>query len=94
MDKVWGVSMEQATLAEGFQNQGNIALFEIAHAAVDEFVLRLEVPLAIVGFKKGGAQAARGGIHGYAKTGRSGGDDDDVAFEFVVPEFAGVVHDS
>jgi hypothetical protein len=37
MDKVRGVSMEQAALAQGFQDQGNIALFEITNAAVNEF---------------------------------------------------------
>ena len=36
MDKMRGVSVEQAALAQGFQNQGNIALLEIADTAVDE----------------------------------------------------------
>ena len=84
MDKMRGVSMEQAALAQGFQNQGNIALFEIADTAVDEFGTAARGAFGeVVGFKKGGAQAARGGIHGRAKTGRPATNDDHVPFPFV-----------
>jgi hypothetical protein len=84
MDKVRGVSMEQAALAQGFQNQGNIALLEIPNAAVDEFGTAARGAFGeVVGFKKGGAQAARGGIHGRAKTGRPATNDDHVPFPFV-----------
>ena len=84
MDEMRGVSMEQAALAQGFQNQGNIALFEIADTAVDEFGAAARGALRkVVGFKKDGAQAARGGIHGHTKAGRPAAYDNDVPLTFV-----------
>jgi hypothetical protein len=78
---------EEAPFVEGFADEGEIALFEVAEAAVDEFGASTGSGLGEVGlFDEQGAQAAGGGIDGATQSGGAAANDEDI------PE-GGVVRD-
>ena len=95
VDDLGGVAVEEAALAEGFQDEGDVALFEITDAAVDELGTAAGGALGeVVGFEQERAQAAGGGIDGDTEAGGSAADDDDVpgGFLFQAGEEGGAVH--
>src|SRR6187399_1370060 len=83
VDDVRGVAVEQAAFAESLQDEGDVALFEVAHAAVDELGAAAGGALGeVVGFEEEGLEAAGGGIDGDAESGGASADDDEVPLRF------------
>ena len=78
-EKVRRVFRETAAFAQGFAHEIDVALREVAHAAVDEFGAAAGGAFGeIAAFQQQGRESARGGIYRDAKAGRAAADDDDV----------------
>ena len=64
LHQVRGVAAQDAPLLEGFHDQGDVPLPQVAHPSVDELGAAAGGPLAEVTLlEKGHVEAARGGVH-------------------------------
>ena len=76
MDQVGRVLAHDAALFESRHYEGDVALLEVAHAAVDQLGAAAAGAFAeVVGFKQDNAVAAGSGIDGYAHAGCAATDD-------------------
>ena len=88
VDEVRGVAMHQSSLAKGLQNERDVALLEIAHAAVDEFRgSRGSAFGEIFTLQQQGAVATARGIHGGTQARRATANDDDVPWRGIAQGF-------
>jgi hypothetical protein len=79
VDEVRGVAVQKAALAQGLEDEGDVALLQVAHAAVHQFGAAAGGPLAeVVLLDKEDAVAPRGGVDGGAESGGAPADNDHV----------------
>ena len=85
--QVWGVAVEETAFDTGFAYKLNVALGEVANAAVNQFGAAAGGTFGEVGlFKYEGRVAAAGGVEGDAEAGGAAADNDEVP-DFIVGEF-------
>lgn len=96
-DEVGGILAEEPAFFEGLHDEGDVALFEVANAPVDEFGAPAGGAFSeVVLFEEEGGVASGGGIEGDADAGGAAADDDDVPRAGVglgLGEHGGAVHD-
>ena len=96
-DEVGGILAEEPAFFEGLHDEGDVALFEVANASVDEFGAPAGGAFSeVVLFEEEGGVASGGGIEGDADAGGAAADDDDVPRAGVglgLGEHGGAVHD-
>ena len=79
VDELRGVTAQETALAQGFADEVDVALRQVAHAAVNELGRAGRRTLGkIVRFEQERAKAPRRGVDGGAETGRAAADDDEV----------------
>ena len=79
LHQVRGVADEEAALVQGFEDQGDIPLLQVAHAAVDEFGAAAGGAAGkVLPFEEEGAVAATRRLHRRAEAGGTAADDDHI----------------
>src|SRR5690349_16138556 len=74
---------KQSALPQGFQDQGYVALFEIAHAAVNELCAAARCAPGEVGLLQDERAVAAGrGVHAYAQSGCASSNDEEIPLVF------------